>query len=168
MFPNRYSTTNTHKNMFFVDGPGGTGKKFLYNTILAKVRSEGKIAIAVATSGIAANLLDGGQTAHSIFRIPLQTTAESVCNIHIKSDLAKMIKRADLIIWDEAVMAHKNVYLAVDRTIRDLMSENDKSNENIPFGNKTIMFGGDFRQVLPVVKRGNRSAIVNASIKAAK
>jgi hypothetical protein len=38
----------------------------LFNTILAKVRSQGNIALAVASSGIAALLLDDGRTAHSI------------------------------------------------------------------------------------------------------
>ena len=50
--------------MFFIDGPGGTGKTFVENLILARVRSAGKIALAVASSGIASILLDGGQTAH--------------------------------------------------------------------------------------------------------
>ena len=45
------------------------------------------------------------------------------------------------------------------------MSLNDENNKNIHFGNKLILFGGDFRQILPVVKRDNRSSIVNASIK---
>ena len=45
---------------FFIDGPGGIGKTFLYNTMLAKVRSQGQIALAMASSGIAALLLQGG------------------------------------------------------------------------------------------------------------
>ncbi|OWY95809.1 Helitron helicase, partial [Phytophthora megakarya] len=46
-----------HK-LFFVDGPGGTGKSFLLEQLLAKVRLEGGVAIAVASSGIAANVTD--------------------------------------------------------------------------------------------------------------
>ena len=153
--------------LFFVDGPGGTGKTFLYNTILAKKRSEGKIALAIATSGIAANLLEGGKTAHSVLRIPLQVFNDSVCRISINSELAQMIRECDCIIWDEAVMAHKHVFMAVERTLRDIMSLEDKNLNLIPFGNKQILFGGDFRQILPVVKNGNRSSIVNASIKKA-
>ncbi len=52
-------------HLFFVDGPGGTGKTFLYNLILGRVRCERRIALVVASSGIAALLLDGGRTAHS-------------------------------------------------------------------------------------------------------
>jgi ATP-dependent DNA helicase PIF1 len=36
---------------------------------------------------------------------------------------------------------------------------------NVPFGGKVVVMGGDFRQVLPVVPRGTRPAIVNACIK---
>ena len=46
--------------MFFVYGHGGTGKTYLYRTILAAVRSKGKIALVVASLGIAALLLPGG------------------------------------------------------------------------------------------------------------
>ncbi|GAA0156669.1 hypothetical protein LIER_38316 [Lithospermum erythrorhizon] len=40
---------------FFADGPGGTGKSFLYKVLPAHIRSLGKIAIIVATSGIVAS-----------------------------------------------------------------------------------------------------------------
>ncbi|KAL8594540.1 hypothetical protein ACOMHN_028894 [Nucella lapillus] len=65
------------KQLFFLDAPGGTGKTFLINLVLAKMRSEGKIAVAVATSGIAATLLPGGRTAHSTFKLPLKINPEA-------------------------------------------------------------------------------------------
>lgn len=36
---------------------------------------------------------------------------------------------------------------------------------NIPFGGKIVILGGDFRQLLPVQQRATRSEIVNLSIK---
>jgi ATP-dependent DNA helicase PIF1 len=54
-------------SMFFVDGYGGTGKTYLWKTISYKLRSEGKIVLNVASSGIASILLPGGRTAHSQF-----------------------------------------------------------------------------------------------------
>nr|XP_027088669.1 uncharacterized protein LOC113710019 [Coffea arabica] len=57
-----FSSRNTS---FFVDGPGGTGKTFLYRSILATLRSQGFIAIVVASSGVAASILPRGRTAHS-------------------------------------------------------------------------------------------------------
>jgi chromosomal replication initiation ATPase DnaA len=52
--------SNRKSKIFFVDGPGGTGKTYLYKALLAKVRSMGLIAIATATSGIAASIMPGG------------------------------------------------------------------------------------------------------------
>jgi hypothetical protein len=34
----------------------------------------------------------------------------------------------------------------------------------IPFGGKVMVFGGDFRQTLPVVRQGNRSAVVSSCL----
>ena len=147
-------------SVFFVDGPGGYGKTFLFNMILAKVRSMGDVAIAVASSGIAALLLNGGRTAHSRFKIPLTLTETSTLNINYDSDLAKLIRNTTLIIWDEAPMAHKHIFEAVDRTFRDLTGENNK-----PFGGIIFVMGGDFRQILPVVIRGTRAHITDACIK---
>ena len=65
------SVGNGKGDIFFLDAPGGTGKTFLINLLLGKVRSEGKIALGVATSGIAATLITGGRTAHSTFKLPL-------------------------------------------------------------------------------------------------
>ena len=56
--------------IFFIDAPAGTGKTFLINLLLTKVRSKGEEAIAVASTGIAAALLHGGSTAHSTFKLP--------------------------------------------------------------------------------------------------
>ena len=36
---------------------------------------------------------------------------------------------------------------------------------NLPFSGKVIVFGGDFMQTLPVVKRGNRSDIVSETVR---
>ncbi len=56
---------------FFVDGLGGAGKTFLYGCLLSRVRCTGDIALSMASSGIAALLLEGGCTAHSRFKIPI-------------------------------------------------------------------------------------------------
>ena len=58
--------------VFFVDGPGGTGKTYLYRALLARVRSTDRVAIATATSEIAASIMPGGRTAHSRFKIPIK------------------------------------------------------------------------------------------------
>ncbi|CAN1746384.1 ATP-dependent DNA helicase PIF1 [Linum perenne] len=98
-----------------------TGKTYLYNCLLSKVRSEGKIALVVASSGIAATLLPGGVTAHSRFRIPLDVDSTSTCTIKKGTSLARLMKSASLIVWDEAPMVHRLSFEAVDRTLCDIM-----------------------------------------------
>nr|XP_040258798.1 uncharacterized protein LOC109744994 [Aegilops tauschii subsp. strangulata] len=73
------SVERSDGGVFFVDGPGGTGKTFLYRALLAKVRSEGNITIATATLGVAASIMPGGRTAHSRFKIPLSCDAGASC-----------------------------------------------------------------------------------------
>src|SRR5437764_972105 len=91
---------------FFIDGPGGTGKTFLYNTLLATIRSSSEIAVAVTSSGIAL-LIMSGRTAHSRFKISLKLNKSSTCNISRNSKEARLINLAKLFIWDEAPMIHK-------------------------------------------------------------
>ncbi|XP_027127759.1 uncharacterized protein [Coffea arabica] len=92
---------------FFIDGPEGTGKTFLYRSLLATLRSLGYIAIAVATSGIAASILPGGRTAHSRFKIPLDFSKNKACQLSKQSSVAKLLLECKLILWDEASMAKR-------------------------------------------------------------
>jgi hypothetical protein len=146
--------------VFFLYGYGGTGKTFVWKTLSSAIRSKGEIVLNVASSGIAALLLPRGRTAHSRFKIPINLTEQSFCNITPDSPLADLLRRTKLIIWDEAPMTHKHAYEALDRTLRDVMTTSSEK----PFGGKTIVFGGDFRQVLPVIQKGTREEIVDASL----
>ncbi|CAH1415436.1 unnamed protein product [Lactuca virosa] len=92
--------------VFFIYGYGGTGKTFLWKTISAAIRSEGEIVLNVASSGIASLLLTGGRTAHSRFIIPINLNEDSYCRINPDSDLANLVRKTSLIIWDEAPMVH--------------------------------------------------------------
>ena len=62
-------------------------------------------------------------------------------------------------------MIHRHAFEAVDRTLRDLMKTVDPLLENKPFGGKVIVFGGDFRQILPVVIKGSREDIVRSCLR---
>ncbi|XP_071713014.1 uncharacterized protein [Rutidosis leptorrhynchoides] len=135
---------------FFVDGPGCTGKTYLYRALLAKVRSGGHIALATATSGIAASILPGGRTAHSRFKIPLDLREGTVCRVSKQSSLANLVKECKLIIWDEAPMVKRFAIEALNDLLQDLMD-----NQAL-FGGKVVVLGGDFRQTLPVVAKGTK------------
>ncbi|GBP39032.1 ATP-dependent DNA helicase pif1 [Eumeta japonica] len=134
-----YQQLITMKEIVFLDAPG-----------------------AVASSGIAATLLEGGRTAHSTFKLPLKIATDdniSVCSVSKQSNTGKLMRDCSLIVWDEATMSNKSSVEALDRTMRDLR------NKNSPMGGCTILFSGDFRQILPVVTRGTRADEINASLK---
>ncbi|CAN0874975.1 ATP-dependent DNA helicase PIF1 [Linum grandiflorum] len=150
--------------LFFLYGHGGTGKTFLYNCIVAKVRSLRKIALVVASSGIAATLLPGGVTAHSRFKIPIEVDHGSTCLIKKGTSLARLMEQATLIVWDEAPMVHRLSFEAVDRTLCDIMNVPSSGPNYKPFGGKTVLLGGDFRQTLPVITNGSRGDNISASL----
>jgi hypothetical protein len=106
------------RRAFFVNGPGSTSKTFLYSCLLSIVHAQGRVAVAVASSSIATLLLDGGRTAHSRFKIPVQgLNITSTCYISRDSELAALLQAAALIVWDEAVMMHRHVFEAVNRSL---------------------------------------------------
>ncbi|KAF8048698.1 hypothetical protein N665_2430s0003 [Sinapis alba] len=146
--------------VFFVYGFGGTGKTFLWRLLAAAIRSMGEIVLNVASSGIASLLLQGGRTAHSRFGIPINPDEFSLCNLTPGSDAANLVKEASIIIWDEAPMMSKHCFESLDRSLADIM----KSTEKKPFAGKVVVFGGDFRQVLPVIHSASRAEIVLESL----
>ena len=76
--------------------PGGTGKTFLLNTLMAEIRGNKYIAIACAFVGVAAVLLDGGTTVHKRFKIITQGPRNSIITFWI-------YKRYDNIDFQEQV-----------------------------------------------------------------
>ncbi|VDP02555.1 unnamed protein product [Heligmosomoides polygyrus] len=73
----------------------------------------------------------------------------------IQSRQARQLLDVQYIIWDEAPMAPKYALDAVDKLLKDI------TELQLPFGGKTIILGGDFRQIPPVVPKAGRSEILN-------
>lgn len=154
-----HSVENGDGKMFMIHGHGGTGKTFLYKVICSKLRSEGTVVLCTASSGIAALLLPGGRTAHSMFKIPIDNISpDSVCCIPKNSMRADLMRAVKCIVWDEIVSQHRYAIEALDRTLRDL-----RDNDN-PFGGVTLIIGGDFQQTLPVIPKASREQILNATV----
>jgi ATP-dependent DNA helicase PIF1 len=138
--------SNERCNVFAVLSSAGCGKTIFGNGLAAVLRSRGTSVVSVASSALAAMLLTHGTTAHSRFRIPIPANEYSVCNLTREERLE--LASAVVILWDECSMIHKDVADTVDRTLRDIMRDPR------PFGGKTVVFTGDFKQLLPVVRRG--------------
>ncbi|GKC30423.1 DNA helicase [Tanacetum coccineum] len=73
------SSITEQQELLFLYGHSGTGKTFFWKTIISLLRSQGKIMLAVASSGITSILLPAGRTTHSRFKLPLELTNESLC-----------------------------------------------------------------------------------------
>lgn len=52
-------------------------------------------------------------------------------------------------------MMHRYCFEALDKTLRDIISYADASKSELPFRSKTIVLGGDFRQILLAIPKGN-------------
>ena len=62
------------------------------------------------------------------------------------------------IVWDEIVPQHRYAIEALDHTLRDLR-DNDE-----PFSGVTLLMGGDFQQMLPVIPNGTREQVLDATV----
>uniref|UniRef100_A0A7E4URS8 ATP-dependent DNA helicase n=1 Tax=Panagrellus redivivus TaxID=6233 RepID=A0A7E4URS8_PANRE len=148
------------EKLFFIDGPGGSGKTYLYNTLINVFLGRGKAILSVAWSGIAATLLPHGRTVHSAFKLPVPLDEVNKLSLmKVQSPEAQRLREVDIIIWDEAPMAPKLALEAVDSLLQDVMNTSE------PFGGKTVILGGDFRQIPPVVPRASRYEIVKSTMK---
>ncbi|XP_073432461.1 ATP-dependent DNA helicase pif1-like [Dendrobates tinctorius] len=152
---------------FFIDGPGGSSKTYLYEVLMHHVRSLGKVVLPSATTGIAANLLQGGRTMHSFFGIPVPVNEISVSRIKQDTFAGKMLYNANLLILDECTMAPKYALTLIDRLLCEAMTTNVTEKYKIPFGGKVFVIGGDFRQCLPVIPNGTRADVIESSLKMA-
>jgi ATP-dependent DNA helicase PIF1 len=88
--------------------------------------------------------------------------ADTTCDIKPNTQLGKLIQNAKIFILDEAPMLDKYCFETVDRAFRDLMKNKEPILAEFPFGGKVMLFGGDLRQTLPVVRHGNRSAMFSS------
>ncbi|GFW04342.1 ATP-dependent DNA helicase [Trichonephila clavipes] len=142
-------------------------QKDIYNKILqrvdlAKIRKDRNVALAVASSGIAATLLSSGRTAHSVFKLTLNLTSEEIptCNITKNSARSTLLQQCKLIVWDEGTMSHKRAIEALDRCL-----QGSQNNPKL-MGGVVVLLAEDFRQTLPVIERGTAADEINACLKA--
>ena len=108
--------------------------------ILATIRSQSQVVLAVASTGIAATLSGGGLTGHSAFKLllNLQNIEKLTCYITKTSAIAKVLHNCKIIIWDGCTMAHKRTLEALDRKLTD------------PFRMRDHSTGRRFSPVIPI------------------
>ena len=135
----------------------------------------------VASTGIAATLLEGGMTAHRKFMLPnnmkhdqlstvllaifiprnfqrkiiLEKKYANSSQMELQHVPAKQLKTAQVIVFDEATMADKNVWNAIDKLLQKIMKN------TLPFGGK-VMIAGQFQYFLYITKLLFQAAIGNS------
>ena len=155
----------------FVQAPAGTGKTFLANCFLNWARStrgeQGicvpRSVIAVASTGIAATLLELGTTAHSRFRLPIVLNDNQqlqVLNITEYGKQWRALQECSCILWDEAGMTDRRHFELLDRTMRRIRSH--KWNKR--FGGCPMIIIADLQQTLPIVRADGDMPALNASL----
>ena len=152
MHAHRHGDQDASK-IFFVDGPGGSGRTYLYTFIIHWLKAFSRKVIPSAMTGIAAVLFPGGHTTHKTFCIPIPCLDNSTCRIY-----AEQIRTIFHFVTGEASILSRHQFEAIDRVMRDI------TGNGIPFGGNIFVLGGDIRQTLSVVRRGSDTMIVENSI----
>lgn len=125
----------------FVTGPAGTGKTTLLNEFL---HTTDKTVVVAAPTGVAA-LAIGGQTLHSLLRLPLGILGKRDLGFCPKPTL-QLLRAIDTLVIDEVSMVSADVMDAIDRRMRQA-----KGRKTVPFGGAQLLMFGDLYQLAPVV-----------------
>jgi len=129
---------NTREHIF-VTGRAGTGK----STLLEYLSWHSSHALAIcAPTGVAA-LNVGGQTIHSLFRLPIGVIADH--DIDQPPELRKLLSAIDTLVIDEVSMVNADLLDAIDRSLRQARQRPHEA-----FGGTQIILFGDPYQLAPV------------------
>ena len=107
---------------FFINACAGTGKTRVARALLAAARARRQVAIAAASTGLAAAMFEHGATAHRTFAIPVNAHGDGVLTsyLHLDSPAAGRLRRAALIVVDEAVMLRRHALDCAHNLLRRL------------------------------------------------
>ncbi len=130
----------------FVTGRAGTGKSTLLNHL--SWHSEKQLVVCAPTGVAALNV--GGQTIHSLFKLPIGVIADR--DLDDDRDLRKLLSAIDTVVIDEVSMVNADLLDAVDRRLRWARQRKE------PFGGAQIVLFGDPFQLAPVPGDGDERA----------
>ena len=126
----------------FVTGPAGTGKTTLLNEFLD---TTDKAVVVAAPTGVAA-LAIGGQTLHSLLRLPLGILGGRKDLGFCPKPTLQLLRAIDTLVIDEVSMVSADLMDAIDRRMRQA-----KGRKTVPFGGAQLIMFGDLYQLAPVV-----------------
>jgi len=146
-------TSRDGVRIIFNHGSAGTGKTELTKKLVAYARSQGGNTVTMAATTLACQNFDDGVTAHSFWKYPAidedDRDPENIpeCKLHNTQRL-ELIRNTRFFVWDEMPSNHREVFEAAIKWVKS-----------------GVMFLiGDFRQILPIIERGDKHDIINACI----
>ncbi len=142
-----FDAIETTMENLFVTGRAGTGKSTLLNHL---AEHTSKQLVICAPTGVAA-LNVGGQTIHSLFRLPIGVIADQ--DIVQSAELRKLLSTIDTLVIDEVSMVNADLLDAIDRSLRQA-----RSRRNEAFGGVQVVLFGDPYQLAPVPGEGDERA----------
>ncbi len=132
---------DSDKNIFLT-GKAGTGKTYQIQKFVEKMKEEGKVVLVSAPTGTAA-VNAGGETAHSLFGIPIPCYGVSISKVQPQK--IKTLAMADVIIIDEVSMMRNDAFSFAMRVL--------KKAEKLKGKKIRVILTGDFSQLPPVVQK---------------
>ncbi len=132
---------DSDKNIFLT-GKAGTGKTYQITQFVEKMQAEGKVVLVSAPTGTAA-VNAGGETAHSLFGIPIPCYGVSISKVPPAK--IKTLAMADVVIIDEVSMMRNDSFSFAMRVL--------KKAEKLKGKKIRVILTGDFSQLPPVVQK---------------
>jgi ATP-dependent exoDNAse (exonuclease V) alpha subunit len=129
----------------FVTGRAGTGKSTLLQEFVERTS---KSLVIAAPTGVAA-LTVGGQTIHSLFRLPIGLVTDHTKFYPLSDDARVLLRKIDTVVIDEISMVRCDLLDGLDRRLRAT-----RGRKNEPFGGVQVVMFGDPYQLPPVLKEG--------------
>jgi len=134
-----FEAIETTREHIFVTGRAGTGKSTLLEYL---AWNTSKQLVICAPTGVAA-LNVGGQTIHSLFRLPIGVIADH--EIEQTAELKKLLNTIETLVIDEVSMVNADLLDAIDRSLRQA-----RQRRREPFGGVQLVLFGDPFQLAPV------------------
>lgn len=137
----------------FLTGAAGSGKTYVLNEYIAWLKTQGVEVGVTASTGIAATHI-GGTTIHawSGLGVKDKLSAYDLEDLESKPYLWKRFDRTKVLVIDEVSMLHHFRLDLIEQILRSFKRNNE------PFGGLQIILCGDFFQLPPVSRGGDKAS----------
>lgn len=148
----------TEGRSVFLTGAAGSGKTFVLNQFIERLKKQRKKAAITASTGIAATHI-GGTTIHSWSGLGIRDSLSDQDRVWLKNNdrLSKRYNSTDVLIIDEASMLHGKRLDMVNEACK-LLRRSDA-----PFGGLQVVLTGDLFQLPPVNREGGPDDFIHQS-----